>query len=119
MCGWSRAAGSITEEGEVSMSFIPPHSSDTPEPERHLPPELDEDHPILPAPVTPLILPPGFRVAYRPRFPLHPNILWAILWCIGMLLFTQVVGAIVGVVYIVVMFIVQPQFGAPAPGAEI
>ncbi|MFO0879634.1 MAG: CPBP family intramembrane glutamic endopeptidase [Gemmataceae bacterium] len=29
------------------------------------------------------------------RFPLHPNFWWALLWCVGALLFTQVPGAVV------------------------
>jgi membrane protease YdiL (CAAX protease family) len=48
------------------------------------------------------------RSVTRP-FPLHPNFWWAILWCIGMLLFTQVPGGILSVILIFVAMFLFPQ----------
>jgi membrane protease YdiL (CAAX protease family) len=60
------------------------------------------------SPPPPLALPvhaPG--VDYVP-FPLHPNFWWGILWCIGLLLFTQIPGGLVSIVLIVLAVLINP-----------
>jgi membrane protease YdiL (CAAX protease family) len=54
--------------------------------------------------------PPLFR---RP----HPNFWWAILWCVGYLLFTQVPGGVVAAVLLVAMLLLTPHLVATAPDA--
>lgn len=79
-------------EQEDIMSFVPPPSPESPDPPAH----YDEDRPLAALPEK------------RRPFPLHPSYPWAILWCIGMLLLTQVPGGIVAVIYIVFVMIFLP-----------
>src|SRR4051812_12520872 len=81
------------------MSFIPPPS---PDPDAYHPAQPAEGHP--PAAFSPLPAPPLLR-----RFPLHPSFGWAVLWCVAMLLLTQVPGAMVAGVYIVAILILNPE----------
>jgi membrane protease YdiL (CAAX protease family) len=51
--------------------------------------------------------PPPQRVS-RP-FPLHPNFWWALLWCVAMLLLTQVLGGVVAIVIVILAALVNPE----------
>ena len=41
-------------------------------------------------------------------FPLHPPIWWALLWCVGMILLTQVPGGVIGAAYILFVALFFP-----------
>ncbi len=93
------------------MSSIDP----VPEPDDHIQAHSD----ALSSSPPPLVPPegPGMSSAYPPSpaaervarpFPLHPNFWWAILWCIGLLLFTQIPGGIVALVLIFASMILFP-----------
>ena len=79
------------------MSFVPPPSPESPDPFVPPPGGHDEDRSRPPVP------------AQRRPFGLHPSFGWAILWCIGMLLLTQVPGGIATVIYIVIVMIFRPD----------
>jgi membrane protease YdiL (CAAX protease family) len=64
--------------------------------------------PIEPSPALPSIAYPPLVPRARP-FPLHPNFWWGILWCIGLVLFTQIPGAIVALVMIFGAMFLFPQ----------
>jgi membrane protease YdiL (CAAX protease family) len=70
------------------------------------PPLVPSGEPALPSGQA--ALPEAAAWINRP-FPLHPNFGWAILWCIGLLLFTQVPGGVVAVVMIFVSMFLFPQ----------
>jgi membrane protease YdiL (CAAX protease family) len=42
-------------------------------------------------------------------FPLHPNFWWGILWCLGLVLFTQIAGLIVAIVLLVAAALLLPN----------
>jgi membrane protease YdiL (CAAX protease family) len=50
------------------------------------------------------------------KMPLHPNFWWSLLWCVAMLLMTQVLGGIVAIVVVAVAMVFTSQGGAPPLG---
>jgi membrane protease YdiL (CAAX protease family) len=51
-------------------------------------------------------------------FPLHPNFWWGILWCIGLLLFTQIPGAVVAIVILFGAMLFAPGLLPPDAGGD-
>jgi membrane protease YdiL (CAAX protease family) len=69
-------------------------------------PELPPQPPYPPA--------PSVR---RPRPP-HPGFWWALVWCIGFILFTQIPGALLGGVLMVALMLLAPQQMEALKGAK-
>jgi membrane protease YdiL (CAAX protease family) len=53
-----------------------------------------------------------------PTLPLHPNFWWAVLWCIGLVLFTQVPGGIVLFVILLAASLLSPSTLTPEKMAD-
>lgn len=92
------------------LSFSDRSGELTPEPAQ----QVVSQEPISPLSmgesVSPLPLSPVENWALPVRstvFPLHPNFWWALLWCLVMLLFSQVPGGIVAVVVIFALLLLQ------------